>query len=163
MQELAASRNEGKIMNTTVSAKTGTETVLSVDYGVRLSPGEARQRIFANSTLEQPNKISVPGFEADTPVLHTVNGAEINIRKRVYYLNRNGQRVLTLRIEPTDNGSRLIGYFEKPKVSLMLVAALIVGTIVLLFIGPATAISVVGRVSCRAAGCAVDLVAVLGS
>lgn len=104
-------------MNYLSEAKNG------IDYEVRLSPNEAWQRIAASSILEQPYNLTIPGFEGDKPVLCRVEGSEIKIRKRVYYKNRN-QIFLSLRIEPTNYGSRLKGHFEMSKTPRLILAIL---------------------------------------
>jgi hypothetical protein len=83
------------------------ESTRKIDYELRISPNEVLRRIAETSDVRQ-----IALFESGSkPFNYSVNGNEINIRKRRTYRN-DFRSSLSLKVESTNYGSKLRGRFS---------------------------------------------------
>lgn len=109
-----------------------------IDLMTRLNPNELWRRVTATSDAKQVVFFAASGFAGDKRFLYTVSGSEIkvNLRQR-----RKGiPPILTMRIEPTAEGSRIKGKIAVEKSALL-------GLAVFCALGAAAGYSAVGRIA----------------
>ncbi len=95
-----------------------------IDFSSRLSPNELWRRITATSDAKRIAFFAASGFEGSRRFLYSVNGSEIkvNLRQR----KKGIPPILTMKIEPTNYGCRILGNIAVEKTSWIFLAVLMI-------------------------------------
>ncbi len=105
-----------------------------IDLTTRLHPNDLWRRVTATSDAQKIVFFAPTGFEGDKRFLYTVSGSEIKVRLR--QRNKGIPPILKMKIEPTGEGSRILGKIAVEKsswifLSIFWLAFLTIGVIFL--------------------------------
>jgi hypothetical protein len=79
-----------------------------------LSPDQCRERLRANTDVQQRTLFSFSGYKGKNPVLCRIEGEKFQLQKRRYYRNDFAPNFYGT-LQPWGNSARIEGYFGPPR------------------------------------------------